>query len=133
MRVVGVTPETLSVIARGTQLDLGEDDVWLVRHRVHDSDKNGAWIGFAVGAATGMWYLNGACFGGESCGPQPGIGHFALMGGLCGMVGLWIGVGVDHLIQEERVVWPRARSRSRVSVAPLLAPDRRGVAVSLSF
>ena len=55
------------------------------------------------------------------------------MGGLCGMVGLWIGVGVDHLIQEERVVWPRARSWSRVSVAPLLAPDRRGVAVSLSF
>ena len=133
VRVVELTSGTLSVLARGTQLDLGEDDVWLIRHRVNDSDKNGAWIGFAAGAAAGMWYLQGFCFSGESCSPQPGIGNFALTGGLFGMVGLWIGVGVDHLIREERVVWLRASSRSRVSVAPLLASDRRGVAVSLSF
>ena len=54
------------------------------------------------------------------------------MGGLFGVVGGWIGVGVDHLTQTEEG-WPTTTTRRAWSVAPLLAPDRRGVAVSLSF
>ena len=97
-----------------------------------DPTRNGFWIGFAAGAASGMWYLRGFCA--EGCAPDPGAaGHFALIGGLFGAVGAWIGVGVDHLIKHEREVYPRVSSRSRLSVAPLLAPTRRGVAVSLSF
>ena len=89
--------------------------------------RSGVWILLVSLAAPAAAQATGPCS------PQPGIGNFALTGGLFGMVGVWIGVGVDHLIREERVVWLRASSRSRVSVAPLLASDRRGVAVSLSF
>ena len=132
-RVVGVTPETLSVVTRGGRLDLGEEDVWFVHRRVSDPTRNGGLIGFAAGAASGMWYLYGFCFGGsDSCTPTPGAINFALVGSLFGAVGGWIGVGVDHLIAREEEVWPRSPGRAW-SVTPLVAPDRRGVAVSLSF
>ena len=132
-RVAGVTPETLSVTTRGQQLDLGEEDVWFVHRRVSDPTRNGAWIGFAAGATAGMWYLHGRCFASsDSCAPRPGVRDFALIGGLFGALGAWIGVGVDGRIAREEEVWPRRPSRVW-SVTPLLAPDRRGVAVSLDF
>ena len=85
VRVVGVTPETLSVVTRGGRLDLGEEDVWFVHRRVSDPTRNGGWIGFAAGAAAGMWYLYGFCFGGsDSCTPSPGARNFALVGSLFG-------------------------------------------------
>ena len=132
-RVAGVTPETLSVITRGQRLDLGEEDVWFVHRRVSDPTRNGAWIGFAAGATSGMWYLYGFCFSGsDSCTPHPRVRDFALIGGLFGAVGAWIGVGVDHLIARDEEVWPR-RPATAWSLTPLLAPERRGVAVSLIF
>ena len=133
LRVAGVTSETLSVTTGGQQLDLGEEDVWFVHRRVSDPTRNGGWMGFAAGATAGMWYLHGRCFGSsDSCAPHPRVRDFALIGGLFGAVGAWIGVGVDRLIVREEEVWPRRPSRVW-SVTPLLAPDRRGVAVSLVF
>ena len=40
-RVAGVTPDTLSVLHRGVRRDLGEADVWVVDHRLEDSNANG--------------------------------------------------------------------------------------------
>ena len=54
-RIVGVTPDTLSVLASGARRDLGEADVWAVAHRQDDSNANGAWTGFGAGAALGMY------------------------------------------------------------------------------
>ena len=131
VRVTGLTPTTLSVLDRGVQRDLAEDDVWFIYQRVSDSTRNGAWIGFAAGAACAVWWHHSWCST-EGC-TAPGASSM-LLGGLSGMVGLWIGVGVDALNknQREEEVYPR-RSRPRMSVAPLLLSDRRGVAVSLSF
>ena len=50
-QVVGVTLGTLSVRVRDQQLDLGRGDVLAVRYGVDDPTRDGAWRGFAAGAA----------------------------------------------------------------------------------
>ena len=128
-RLVEVTPEILSVVTRGQQFDLGEEDVSFIHRRVSDSSRNGAWIGFAAGAAAGMsWYVHGLCAGGCDAEAK----GFVLVGGLFGAVGAWIGVGVDGLIAREQKVWPQSPKRAW-SVTPLPAAGRHSVAVSLSF
>ena len=129
-RIVGVTLDTLSVIALGTRRDLGEADVWAVAHRQDDSNANGAWIGFGAGAAFGMFTAVMAwermpSDAGELC-------ALAAVGGFYGAAGAWVGFGVDHLVRHEEKVYRRP-SDWRLTVAPTLSSDRRGVAVSLSF
>ena len=52
--------------------------------------------------------------------------------GLHGSVGAWVGFGVDHLVRREEELYRRP-SDWRLTVAPTLSADRRGVAVSLTF
>ena len=130
-RVFEVTPDTLSVIASETRRDLGEADVWAVVHRQEDSNANGAWIGFGAGAASGMFAF---VVGSEGRAPSSAseLAWMAAAGGLYGAVGAWIGYGVDHLVRREEKVY-RPPSDWRLTVAPSLSSDRRGVAVSLRF
>ena len=128
-QVVGVTPLTLSVLDRGTKVALGEADVWFVHHREDDPTGNGFWVGFAAGVASGtLWYLGAYCAGG--CDPE--TRDIALVGGLFGAVGAWIGVGVDSSIRREEEVYRRRVPGRAWGVAPLLAPGHRGVAVALT-
>ena len=130
-RVFGVTPDTLSVIASGTRCDLGEADVWAVAHRQEDSNANGAWVGFGAGAASGMFAFVVASEG-RAPSSASELAWMAVAGGFYGAVGAWIGYGVDHLIRREEKVYRRP-SNWRLTVAPTVSSDRRGVAVSLSF
>ena len=130
VHVVGVTPETLSVRVGDQELDLERGDVWAVRYRVSDPVSDGFRRGFAVGAASIALLAYRYCSY-EGCGGGGNVRSFILAGGLYGAVGGWIGAGVDHLIQKE-VGWP-TRTRRTWNVAPVLVPDRQGVAVSLNF
>ena len=130
-RIVGLTPDTLSVLARGTRRDLGEADVRAVVHRQEDSNANGAWIGFGAGAASGMFAFV-VVSEGRAPSSASELAWMAAAGGLYGAVGAWIGFGVDHLIRREEKVYRRP-SDWRLTVAPTLSSDRRGVAASLSF
>lgn len=133
-RVVGVTPLKLSVLTRGTQLDLGEADVRAVHRRVNDSTRNGALIGLAAGAGCALSYLVPFATSADVTpkGAESGIA-VALYSALSGMLGLWIGAGVDALIKTEEEVYWKGSFRPRLTVAPLLSSDRAGGAVSLSF
>lgn len=133
-QVVEVTPLKLSVLSRGTQLDLGEVDVWAVHRRVNDSTRNGALIGLAAGAGCALSYLVPLVTSGESTpkGAEAGV-TAALYASLSGMLGLWIGAGVDALIKTEEEVYRTGGGRMRLTAAPLLSSGRRGAAVSLSF
>lgn len=128
-QVVGVTLGALSVRVGDQQLDLGRDDVWAVRYRVDDPTSGGFRRGFATGAGSFALLMVGLCRAEGDCAPT--FGGLLLTGGFFGMVGGWIGVGVDHLTRTEEG-WPTTTRRAW-SVAPLLAPDRRGAAVSLTF
>ncbi len=53
--------------------------------------------------------------------------------GVYGGLGAAIGAGVDSAQVDSRVVYDTRGSSRRVSVAPLISRDRKGVAVSLGF
>lgn len=133
-RVVGVTPRHLSVLARGTRLDLAEADVWAVHRRVNDSTRNGALIGFAAGAGCALSYLVPLVTSGDvsPTGAEAGVA-VALYASLSGWLGVWIGAGVDALIKTEEEVYRTGGRRMRLTAAPLLSSGRRGAAVSFGF
>ncbi|MCY4508172.1 MAG: hypothetical protein OXG35_14630 [Acidobacteria bacterium] len=128
-QVVGLTPAVLSVRIQGQHLDLDRGAVLSVRYGVDDPTRDGAWRGFAAGAAGGLLMSYAMCTGLDLCPTPPA--SVLLVAGLFGAAGAWIGVGLDRLTQTE-VRWP-ATNRGAWRVAPLLAPDRRGVAVALRF
>ncbi len=130
-QVAGVTPDTLSVFARGIRRDLGEADVWAVDRRLEDSNANGAWLGFAAGAAYGV-YTVFAIWESPPSDPVEVAKGLTVLGGLFGAAGAWGGYAVDRMIRREEAVY-RPSSGPRLSVAPVLSPARRGVGVSLSF
>ena len=128
--IVGVTPDTLSVLDRGARRDLNEADVWVVAHRQEDSNANGAWIGFGAGAAYGIWVFVVA--GERAPSSASELAWLAAAGGFYGAAGAWVGFGVDHLVRREEELYRRP-SDWRLTVAPTLSSERRGVAASLSF
>ena len=64
--------------------------------------------------------------------PVEVVKGLTVLGGLFGAAGAWGGYAVDRMIRREEAVY-RPSSGLRLSVAPVLSPDRRGVAVSLGF
>ena len=127
-QVVGLTRGMLSVRIQGRQLDLGRDDVLTVRYGVNDSTVDGFWRGFAGGAAIFGGLVFKICTTTRDCAPHP---FFGLVGALYGAAGGAIGAAVDRAHQTE-ARWPDTPRRTW-RVAPLLMPNRQGVAVSLGF
>jgi len=129
-RVTSFAPDTMGVDASGAHV-LRADEVRAVEHRRPDSLANGAWIGLGVGFATGAGLALWACSE-DSC-SWGGATMFALM--IAG-AGTGIGVGVDALIPGRRqVVYraPGASGSARLSLAPMITPRTKGVAVAFSF
>ena len=122
-RIVDLSPSALALFIDGARHDFREVQVHSIRQWRQDSLKNGAWFGFAVGAALGATALN----------PRADIAAPALFLGLLAAAGTGIGVGLDALVPSRQVIYQSAGTARRVTVAPLVARDRRGLAVSLSF
>lgn len=106
---------------------LGTDVRKVVRR---DSAKNGALIGLAVGAVPGivlgglfMTYCENEA---SSCPSAP-----LILGAMTGLGGMLAGYEIDRHIN--RVLFESPKRTAAVRVAPLLARDRKGVAVSLTF
>ena len=107
-------------------------DVSAIRERPPDSLKNGALIGFGVGGGLAL----GACLS-YAEGSDDG-GWCAALVGIYGALGAGLGVGIDALIPGKKRVAYRApgaagAAQARLSVAPVIMPRHRGVAVSFSF
>lgn len=130
-QITAVTPDTLSVVSRGVYRDLGGTDVWTVYHRLKDSNATGGWLGFAAGAAYGV-HLVMAIWETPPPDTSEVIMGLSVFGGAFGAVGAWGGYTVDRLIRREERVYS-VSSGPRLTVVPVLSPDRRGVAVSLGF
>ena len=119
-----------------TSLTLGTDirqtftaaDVRLIQERRPDSLANGALIGLGVGALVGFAL---ACVG------EPGDADCVVPGSLVfAGIGAGIGVGIDALIPaKKRTVYQGATSSSaaRLTIAPVITPRRKGVALRAVF
>ena len=59
--------------------------------------------------------------------------YAAMFFGLWAAVGTGVGVGRDALVPSRQVIYQPTGAARRVTVAPLLASNRRGLAVSFGF
>ena len=119
--LIDISPSALSVLVDDTRFDLQEADITRIGQRRPDSVTNGTLIGL----------LSGALFGAIAARDDPRVALFAA--GIYGGIGAGIGALVDYERVGTRVVYGTRNSSRRFSVAPMLARDRKGVAVSLGF
>ena len=125
--IASLSPASLTLLVEGSPRVFDEADVGDIRQRRPDSLKNGAIHGLSIGAILGAVAL-GVAYQGEGTGTAIGMGAL-----FYGGIGAGIGAGVDALIEGRRVIYRSSGSARRLTVAPLLARGRRGVAVSLGF
>ena len=129
-RVTSFAPNAMGVDANGAQV-LRADEVRVVWNRRHDSLVNGALIGLGVGFGTGAGLALAGCSDADCT-----WGEATLVALIFAGAGAGIGVGVDALIPGRRQVVFRASggsSSARLSLAPLITPRTKGVAVAFSF
>lgn len=97
----------------------GTVDIERISRRGGDSVGNGASIGLAIGAVFGAGV---AISVGETL--------YAIPAGLVyGGLGAGIGVGIDALIRGQRLVY--VRSKTTLSLAPIISRERKGVMLTL--
>jgi outer membrane lipoprotein SlyB len=129
-KVDRLSASSISLLVDGQAQTLEEGDILSIRQRKEDRLSNGARNGFISGAAFGLLVgLSVQAYAGGNAGlvAAAAIGY--------GAIGAGIGVGIDAMITRDRIIYDgRARtSPPRVSVAPFVTPERKGVAVSLGF
>jgi hypothetical protein len=129
-KIQALAPEAITLKGDGPTTFVA-GNVRLISERRRDSLANGALIGLAVGGVgTGL-----ACLAGTE-GPDQ---DWCLVAALAyGGIGAGIGVGIDALIPGRKVVMYRAPGtpgspQSRLSIAPVVTPRAKGVAVSFAF
>ena len=124
-RVVDLSPSALGLVVDGVRRDFRAAQVHTIRQRRPDSLKDGAWFGFAVGAAVGATaFIAKYDIAGR---------YAAMFFGLYAAAGTGIGVGLDALVPSRQVIYQSAGTARRVTVAPLVTRDRRGLAVAVGF
>ena len=129
-RILGLTGSVLTVSIDGARQELDESNVRRIRQRLPDSRKNGALIGFLVGAAgsvagaKAMESPAGSCSGGCVAGS-------ALYGGGLGAL---VGLGIDALIQGRKDIYLKGGQASlEIDVRFLGLSPTKGLSVSLRF
>ena len=129
-KIQALAPEAITLKGDGPRTFVA-GDVRLISERRRDSLANGALIGLAVGGVgTGL-----ACLASTE-GPDQGWCLLAAL--VYGGIGAGIGVGIDALIPGKKLVAYRApgsagSSQARLSIAPVVTPRAKGVAVSFAF
>jgi hypothetical protein len=131
-RLVRLATEALTLEVDGQVTTLEQANVRLVRHRWNDPVLNGVLIGTAVGAGAGIAFVMAWCEETHECENEAaGAGVWALIGG---GIGAGIGALGDSTHRALRTVYEApAGAGGSVSIAPLVTPSRRGVALSVRF
>ena len=127
-RILSLGPDALALEGGGRTY--GPANVATIQVRRADSLRNGALIGFAVGGGLGLGLGD---FSGSWSWGDAAVG--ALM---IGGIGAGIGVGIDALIPGKKLVAYRApgsagQAHARFSIAPVITPRAKGVAVAFAF
>ena len=124
-RIIDLSPSGLELWTDGARQDFREAHVHTISQVRQDTLGNGAWFGFAVGAAVGATYFL----------PKYDLvdGYALMFFGLWAGAGTGVGVGLDALVPSRQVIYHSPGTVRRVTVAPLVASNGRGVAVSFGF
>jgi hypothetical protein len=127
-KIRDLSATSLLLDAGGSPQDLQATRVSTIRVQRSDSLMNGTLIGLAVGAVAGALVTVAICEGEGAC----ALGGAVLWGG----AGAGVGLGIDAARKRKQVLAYRAPGASggaRLSIAPVITPRTKGVAVSYSF
>jgi hypothetical protein len=130
-KVHGLSEASLEVDLGSERRIFVESEVTTIQQRRGDSLANGALWGLAAGAAyatAGMIMIGVDCYGDANC-AAVGAGTI----GVYGAIGAGIGVGIDALIKDRRVVYRSPTANTRLNVAPLLTARSKGVLLSIGL
>jgi hypothetical protein len=132
-KVRDLSATSLLLDAGGTPQDLQAARVATIRLQPKDSLQNGVLWGALAGFVGGAL----SCGANPECAGDDGGASITAMLGLVGAAaGAGIGAGVDAAIKGPRLVIYRGagtQSGARFSLAPVITPRHKGVAVSFSF
>ena len=139
-KIGALEPGAITLRGRGGQR-LSLSDVREVTVRRGDSVANGGIIGMTVGALAGLGIGIAGCATYPKDDPLRGDACLMAIGlswipGLA--IGGLVGVGIDAMIPGNRLVvyrgaGPGGASHARLSIAPVVTPRTRGVAVAFAF
>ena len=121
-KVSTVSSSRLVLDVSGTVREFQDSNVEEIRMRRPDSLGNGALTGMAIGAGLAVAAVASQASANE-------LGWIPLVALVYGGIGAGIGVGVDALIERDRVIY--ARSTPAISIAPMSGHRQRGVFVSV--
>ena len=133
-KIRDLSATSLLLDAGGTPQDLQAARVATIQLQPKDSLKNGVLWGAVAGAVTGALscLLNPQCGGDDEIAAAVSLG----LAGVGAAAGAGIGAGLDATIKGPRLVIYRGagtHSAARFSLAPLITPRHKGVAVSFAF
>jgi hypothetical protein len=123
-KIRDLSATSLLLDAGGSPQGLEAARVSTIRVQQPDSLKNGALIGLVAGAVAGPLVAAAMCEGEAGC--------VLLFGG----AGVGIGVAIDAARGGKKVLAyraPGASGSARLSIAPVITPRTKGVALSYSF
>ena len=129
-RITSFAPDSMGIDGDGART-FKAVEVRLVENRRHDSLANGTLVGLAVGFGVGAGLTYAACSGDECS-----WGGAAALVLLVTGAGAGVGAGVDAAMPGRRQVVYRAGGAgvsTRLSLAPVITPGTKGVAVAFVF
>ena len=122
-RIAAISPSGLELIVDEARHDFSEANVETIRQWRHDPVRNGVLLGLAIGAGVGA-----TAFRRSSDLSAP-----ALIFGLSAAAGAGIGTLVDTAVPSWQIIYQSTNTAQRLNITPLLASNRRGIAVSFGF
>jgi hypothetical protein len=126
-RIVSLSATQLILATSTGRRVFHPDEPLRIRQRRGDSLSNGAWIGMGVGI--GLVLTAVAADGTDSWSASWVVGGVVVYGAM----GAGVGVGVDALIRRQHVVWDNTANGTRISLVPLLGPQRVGAVAAWTF
>jgi len=129
-RITSFAPDSMGIDGDGART-FKAVEVRLVENRRHDSLANGTLVGLAAGFGVGAGLTYAACSGDECS-----WGGAAALVLLVTGAGAGVGAGVDAAMPGRRQVVYRAgggAGSTRLSLAPVITPGTKGVAVAFVF
>ena len=130
--VVGLTSDTLFLMAAGVRLDVDRRDVRQVRRRFADPVGDGTIQGLAAGAGSGV-LLSFLASRDLVISDLTEAGQLAFVTGILSLAGMAIGRVLDGMVRQEQVIYRAPGVRPTTTFGPLLSKDVIGAGVTVEW
>jgi hypothetical protein len=123
-RIVDLSSQALGLQVDGQRRELFVDDVRTITEQRHANLATGAKWGVGIGAGFGVLTMAAATSGYRCYNCMTWI---LMSGAVYGGIGAGIGVGIAATMEHQQVIFAKPGSSLKLSVAPMVGRDRKGL------